>query len=567
MVNIWVEPLRKSIRIDQGGTLAEGLEQSGILIERPCGGLGDCGACRIWVETPGAVPPTPSDTISMEEKEAGLRLACRAIPKKNCTVRLEENYVHENRPLDRGRILLKTIRTRRIGARPAVRVIHEGDRFVLSCDGEAAPVVLTRWQAAYRPKGLAIDIGTTTMVLSLVCLETGEELATVSSLNPQVLFGHDVMTRIQHARTGTGLNDLAASVREKLNHLIQEACDQTGSRQEEIVDVCIGANTTMLQLAARMDPTPLGRAPFRHDIQGGCSYPAGQFGLGVNAVGRVYIPPVIHAFVGADISAGLTCCPEFFERDRSVLFIDLGTNGEIALNTGGRWLTTSMAAGPAFEGMGLTTGMRAKDGAVERVDYADGRFVCHTIGGKTARGICGSGIVDLLSVLLESGSLDPSGRLRQLEDAGFQIVTVEGQLAFEYAQGLYLTQKDIRQIQLVKGAVRAGIDLILYAGGIRADRLDRIFVAGGFGNYLNPSSMAGIGLIPEGTAAKLEFCGNTSLAGSLMLLTDRDLRAFLQTEAAKMTYIHLATSPKFMSCFMENLNFPGPPPETATGSS
>ncbi|MFH1152935.1 MAG: ASKHA domain-containing protein [Pseudomonadota bacterium] len=556
-MNIWVEPIQKSIRMDQGQTLAEGLEQSGIIIEKPCGGLGNCGACRIWVETPGAVPPTPSDTISMEENKTGLRLACRAVPEKDCTVRLEESYVHEHRSRDHGRILSRNSHIRRTGARPAVRVIREGERFLLSCDKEDAPIALTQWHAGYRPKGLAIDIGTTTMVLSLVCLETGEELATATSLNPQVVFGHDVMTRIQHARTGAGLNDLTGAVREKLNHLIQETCDLSGSRQEEIVDVCIGANTTMLQLAAGMDPTPLGRAPFRHDIQGGRSYPADLFGLGLNAAVRVYIPPVVHAFVGTDISAGLTCCPGFFNRDRSVLFIDLGTNGEIALNAGGRWLTTSTAAGPAFEGMGLSTGMRAKDGAVERVDYADGRFAFHTIGGKTVRGICGSGIVDLLWALLESGSLDPSGRLLQGGAAAFRIVQMEGQLAFEYAQGFYLTQKDIRQIQLVKGAVRAGIDLILDAGGIPADRLDRICVAGGLGNYLNPASMAGIGLIPDGTAARLEFCGNTSLGGSFLLLTDGDLRAFLQAEAEKMTYLHLATSKKFMSCFLENLNFPG----------
>ena len=277
--------------------------------------------------------------------------------------------------------------------------------------------------------------------------------------------------------------------------------------------------------------------------------------MNVNKAARVYLPPILHAYVGTDISAGLILCLDFFDDDKSILFIDMGTNGEICLNVKGKRYTTSTAAGPAFEGMGLSTGMRATEGAVEKVDFVDGAFQFQTIGRGRVKGICGSGIIDLISALLKSKYLDASGRLMKKESIATPVVEVEGLVAFQYGDGIHLTQKDIRQIQLAKGAVRAGIDLILESGGIDCDQLNKIYVAGGFGNSLRPINMERIGILPENAADKVVFCGNASIDGSILLLTNTDKRLFLETALKKMVYLQLAKSPNFINCFLKSLNF------------
>ena len=505
--------------------------------------------------SPEKVPSTPHEDISRDEDARGLRLACQAIPEGDCTIRLEDNYIYDKSDRNQGRILLQNMNSEAVKVVPAVKITKDGNTFQLWYDRESQPTVLDDWQPEDTPKGLAIDIGTTTMVLSLVCLGTGEILASGSSLNPQVIHGHDVLTRIQYAKTPQGLNEMAALVRNKLNSLLADACQSSHTSSTEIVDVTIGANTTMLQLAAKIDSTPLGVSPFKFDIQGGCTHSANLFGLNVNKAARVYLPPILHAYVGTDISAGLILCLDFFDDDKSILFIDMGTNGEICLNVKGKRYTTSTAAGPAFEGMGLSTGMRATEGAVEKVDFVDGAFQFQTIGRGRVKGICGSGIIDLISALLKSKYLDASGRLMKKESIATPVVEVEGLVAFQYGDGIHLTQKDIRQIQLAKGAVRAGIDLILESGGIDCDQLNKIYVAGGFGNSLRPINMERIGILPENAADKVVFCGNASIDGSILLLTNTDKRLFLETALKKMVYLQLAKSPNFINCFLKSLNF------------
>jgi uncharacterized 2Fe-2S/4Fe-4S cluster protein (DUF4445 family) len=365
-----------------------------------------------------------------------------------------------------------------------------------------------------------------------------------------------VLTRINYAKTPETLDEMGSLVQGKLNDMMKEAGTQAGISPQEIVDVSIGANTTMLQLAAKMDSTSIGRTPFSFDLQGGTTYSAAKWGLEVNKAARVYLPPIMHAFVGTDITAGLLLWPDFFDANKSILYLDMGTNGELCLNVKGKRFTTSTAAGPAFEGMGLSTGMRATDGAVERVNHRGGGFKFYTIGGGPAKGICGSGIIDFLAALLESGHLDPSGRLLKTGPEDTYIIADNEQTKFKYAKGVHLTQKDIRQIQLAKGAVRTGIDLIMEAGGITADDLDRIYIAGGFGNYLKPVHMEKIGLIPPNTATKLFFCGNASIDGSIALLANKGNRIFIEEALSEMEHIQLASQPHFMNCFLESLQFP-----------
>ena len=557
MINIIVEPIGITVEINEGETLHDGLERAGIGIETPCGGQGVCGACKVWVDTPAHVPSTHHEDISQDDDKKGLRLACQAIPEKDITIRLEDNYVYDKETRNQGRILLQSNTIGKNGSASAIKLIQNQNNVSLVHDRGTDEITLDTWQSNYTPKGLAIDIGTTTMVISLISLNSGEILASGSSLNPQVVHGHDVLTRIQYAETPQGLDEMASLVRNKLNDLLAYACKETHTHPDEIVDVTIGANTTMLQLAAKIDPTPLGRVPFTFDIKGGTTYPAEMFGLHVNKAARVYLPPVMHAFVGTDITAGLILCPDFFDDEKSILYIDMGTNGEMCLNVKGRRFSTSTAAGPAFEGMGLSTGMRATDGAVEKVRITkDGVIEFQTIGGGRVKGVCGSGIVDFIAVLLETGILDASGKLSNKDKKNSAVMTVDDLPVFEYGEGVYLTQKDIRQIQLAKGAVRTGVDLILQNGGITCNDLDYIYVAGGFGNYLKPSNMERIGLLPENAADKVIFCGNASIDGSTRLLTQGTQRLFLEKALNKMEYLQLADSPDFMNCFVTSLGFP-----------
>jgi len=557
MINIVVEPIGLTVEMNRGETIHDSLERAGISIETPCGGEGICGSCKVWVDPPAHVPSTPHEDISQKDDKKGLRLACQAIPEKDITIHLEDNFVYQGSAQNQGNILLQNNSIGHNGSAAAITLIKNQDKVALVHDRGTDEITLDTWQPDYTPKGLAIDIGTTTMVISLISLETGEILASKSSLNPQVIHGHDVLTRIQYAQTREGLDEMASLVQNKLNQLLTHACEDTHTHPDEIVDVTIGANTTMLQLAAKIDPTPLGRVPFTFDIKGGTTYPADMFGLHVNKAARVYLPPVMHAFVGTDITAGLILCPDFFDDDKSILYIDMGTNGEMCLNVKGRRFTTSTAAGPAFEGMGLSTGMRATEGAVEKVHLnKDGIIEFQTIGGGKVKGVCGSGIVDFIAILLETDILDPSGRLADNDEKNPFVITLGNQLAFKYGDDIHLTQKDIRQIQLAKGAVRTGIDLILQHGGITCDDLDGIYVAGAFGNYLKPVNMERIGLLPENASDQVIFCGNASIDGSTILLTQGAQRLFLETTLDKMEYLQLAESPEFMNSFVKNMGFP-----------
>ncbi|MFA5903414.1 MAG: ASKHA domain-containing protein, partial [Desulfobacula sp.] len=443
MICCHVEPPGIKIQMEKGETLHAGLERSGIHIETPCGGNGICGACRVWVNPPGNTPSTPHENISPEDDIKGLRLACRIVPTDDIFIRLEDHFIYDQADGHQEKIFAHTLR---------------------------AP-------DSFTPMGLAIDIGTTTLEVCLYSLATGKILGTAASLNPQVIHGHDVLTRIQYAKTLEGLEKMAFLIRKKLKSLIDELCSSSGIEPEEIVDGVIGANTTMLQLAARMDSTSIGLSPFTFDIKGGASYPAGFFGLKLNKAAKIYIPPVLHAYIGSDISAGLLACPDFFDTDKTLLFIDMGTNGEICLNVKGSYFATSTAAGPAFEGMGVSSGMRAGDGAVERVEFKDNTFEFLTISNAKIKGICGSGMVDLMAALLKSGHVAASGRFLKTGPEDPYMTKFKDRISFQYAQGIYLTQKDIRQIQLAKGAVRTGIDLILEAGGINCQDLDKIYMA------------------------------------------------------------------------------------------
>ncbi|MDY6793160.1 MAG: ASKHA domain-containing protein [Thermodesulfobacteriota bacterium] len=562
MINVYIKELDINIEIEKGMNLYQAIEKAGIKIETPCGGKGVCGKCRVWVQNSDKVPFTPHKDITKEEAAQGLRLACQLVPEQDISVKLGENFSYQQDTAPKGKILEAQKIFRDI-LDPAIEIISRNGDFKLKYDREADTSKPFSWESEYEPTGFAIDIGTTTIAVSLVSLKTGKILASDSSLNPQTALGHDVITRIQHASTPAGLKEMTKLVQNELNRLLDTTCRTLKFKKNEVIDVTIGGNTTMLQLAAGIDPSPLGVVPFKFDIIGGKSYPAKDFGLKVNNSARVYLPPVIHAYVGSDISAGLLSCSDFFNDDKVIIYIDLGTNGEICLNARGRRYTTATATGPAFEGMSISSGMRAEYGAIEHVEIVNSHFKFQTIGNSEIRGVCGSGIVDFIAALLKTGALDSSGKLLLNKDTDSpkqenkaRVVQVNNKKSFLYGKGIYLTQKDIRQIQMAKGAIRSGIDIILKKGNISPDKIDKLYLAGGFGKYLNPYNMERIGIIPEHTAEKLVFIGNASIDGSITLLTDVNQRYFLEKNLKTMEHLELANSPEFMDSFIKNLSFP-----------
>jgi uncharacterized 2Fe-2S/4Fe-4S cluster protein (DUF4445 family) len=409
--------------------------------------------------------------------------------------------------------------------------------------------------------GLVVDIGTTTLVAAFVHLHSGETLASGSSLNPQSLHAQDVLSRIRFAGSGDGLNVLQRGVIEELNRLISELSETSSVSRTNIHEAVLSGNTCMLHLLAGIDPAPLGKHPFLPTVMGGAHLKAADIGLDIAPAGLVYLPPVISAYVGADISAGILAS-DLAALPGTTLFIDIGTNGELALADNGRLIASATAAGPAFEGMNISCGMRAAVGAIERVDISPtGVIDLGVIGGVAPTGICGSGLMDLVAELIEAGVIGRSGRLTaprsgaRNQTLAERITKIDGGSAFHLHEHVLLSQKDIRQVQLAKGAIRAGIELLLQESGLSAAGLDRVLIAGSFGYHLRERSLLTLGLLPPETAGRISFVGNTSRSGGEMLLLNRQVRRKLCQIVDRVKVVDLAGNPSFERVFMEKMGF------------
>lgn len=423
--------------------------------------------------------------------------------------------------------------------------------------------------------GVAFDIGTTTIVANLVDLGTGEIVAVASDVNPQIRFGEDVISRIQLCRQqkdGTQL--LCQAVRTACANLLGLLCTQSAVKPESIYVASFAGNTTMLHLLAGVNPASLGQAPFRPIFQRELFYRAEELGLPIHPRGQVYILPIIGPFVGGDTVAGMLAV-RLWERPSPALLVDIGTNGEIVLSHQGRLIATATAAGPAFEGTRIRCGMRAVTGAIERVMWNDGELAWEVIGGQRPAGLCGSGLVDVLALLLRSGIVTTSGRMLTPEEAAERlpaglcqrVLRVEGRPAFEVVsphlsasgQAIVLTQQDVRQLQLAAGAIRAGVTILCRTAGVSLSELQEVWVAGAFGNYLRPASAQAIGLLPrEIPPERIRFAGNTSLAGATLAAVSLEARATARWLAATTQHLELAVLPEFRQAFAEGMIFPDP---------
>lgn len=545
------------LEVERGVTLLDAARRAGLELESPCNGAGTCGKCRVSVDRPAAVlrrsgePPAAEVlSCSTEVLDADLTVTFPQVVRGRDRVLLSgERVARPLRPFVRREWCAATDRSR----------IFHGDALVAERPGRA-PIY-----------GLAVDVGTTTLVVALIDLLDGRELGTLGAVNPQTRLGHDVLSRIQIGSEEAGLAELHRLLADELNRLGAEVLRRAGARVEDLHEIVLAGNTTMLHLAARVSPRSLGRYPYTPALRGGTSARAVDLGLLGGAHTRVYFPPVFDAYVGADISAGVVATGlADLDGVGVTLFIDVGTNGEMVLASSGRLVATSTAAGPAFEGMNITFGMRAGPGAIEQVRIDADGLHAKTIGSARARGICGSGLVDAVAELVRTGLVDPSGRFRRPEalppELAALLVPHAGKRALCLARDadlpegvVVLTQQDVRQVQLAKGAVRAGIDALLAHEGLVPEDVDRVLLAGSFGAHLRPESLAGIGLLPPESSRRVLAVGNTSRTGAEALLLDREARDELLELVGRTKVLDLAHAPGFEGTFVRALAFPSRP--------
>jgi uncharacterized 2Fe-2S/4Fe-4S cluster protein (DUF4445 family) len=538
-----------TVAVPEGTTLLEASRRSGLAVEAPCNGAGTCGKCRVRVDVPGHV------RLGSTGEDPRERLACQAEILGDLVVEISGE-------VPAGLQILTEGLHSAVAIAPRIRKLHwpEGNHTAVYAGGEL--LELEPGDTSKESFGLVVDIGTTTLVAALIDLGDGRELLSRSSLNPQTRHGQDVLSRIQAGSTPQGLKLLQRDLITELNRLIASLCAGSRVASARIHEAVLSGNTAMLHLAVGADPRSLGKFPYTPALTGDQYFDASGLKLAIAAKGIVYLPPVLSAYVGADIVSGLLAT-ELHRQSGVVLFVDIGTNGEMVLAVDGRLTATSTAAGPAFEGMNIACGMRAAQGAVEFFSVEGHDIRVETIGHSPAVGLCGSGLLDLVGELARHGSLDRNGRFAKAgthphPGLGRRMTFLEGRTVFQVAGPVFLTQKDVRQVQLAKGAVRAGIDLLLRSQGLAPSDVDRVLIAGSFGYHLRTSTLMNLGLVPQAFADRVSFVGNTSKSGGRAFLVDAGSRREMADLAARVQVLELGNDPVFEKTFVAAMAFPEP---------
>lgn len=537
-VNFW--PNNLLIEVEEGTTILEAARRAGVLLESACNGEGTCGKCKVKL-------------LSPENIVQDYVLACQTSLQEDVNVEImPREKIKSLKFLDTGKssaLELASYIRKEFSPREKITRVYAGEELLVI---EAGNTVKNNY-------GVVVDIGTTTIVASLVDLNTGEELANTSALNPQSFQAQDVLSRIKFASEETGLETMYQQLLNELNSMISQMIKEANIDKENIYEAVFSGNTCMLHLATKANPCSLGKYPYAPQISGGNHLSVGEIGLDIAKEGLLYLPPIISAYVGADITAGILAT-KLAEQKEANLLIDIGTNGEIVIGVNGKLTAASTAAGPAFEGMNISCGMRAGSGAIELFKIEEnGTVAIKTIDGGQAIGICGSGLLDLVGELVVCGVINKDGRL--LDDKALppglkeRLVRKQGKLIFALTEQVFLSQKDIRQVQLAKGAIRAGIEVLLKEKGLQPTDLDRVLIAGSFGYHLRTESLINIGLLPKEFLGKIEFVGNTSKSGGQALLVNQEYRRQMEDLVRKVQVLELANCQDFQQIFIDCLGF------------
>ena len=490
-----------TLRVARGSLLSDAVG-----MELPCGAHGRCGKCKIIAR--GALSPVTDDEqrhLTEEEQRRGVRLACKT--------RILGDAVAE--PIPSG------------GAMTDAEILTGGS------------TTLDAHEPILRAYGVALDIGTTTLAARLYDRD-GRLLSEAGAKNPQIRFGADVISRVEAALNGKA-RALAEAIRGGIDRLLLSLAGRAGVTPREIDTVVVTGNSAMLSLLTETDPTPFSRAPFRLERKFGERISAEEAGFSVlSPDAAVVLPPVISAFVGADTVSAILASGLLSNTDTELL-LDVGTNGEMALSSKGHLYVASTAAGPAFEGVGISMGMNAAAGAIDRVTVDGDGLSVRVIGGGIPTGICGSGLIDAVASLVTLGRIDETGYME--EDPA----VLSGSVT--------LTGKDVRMVQLAKSAISAGVRTLLHTAGDSVSDVSRVVVAGGFGCYLDFQNAETVGLFPKGLGRSAEAVGNAALDGAAMLLLSRSEWENALRIASRAELVDLATSAVFMEHYVEDMGF------------
>lgn len=595
---------QKTTYITSGTSLKEALKKARIQINFPCGGKGICGKCRIKLEGE-ASPLTLAEEKHLSHPEEGWRLACQTLIEGESRVE-----IHPLSLISFPKILTDKI-SRKITINPRIKKVHLslphptledqvddlsrverslGEKgisvpdsdlelirkiplFIRKADFKLTAVLsdgklveVEKGDTRGNSFGVAFDIGTTSIVGILVDLDTGEEVATNAILNPQLSWGEDIITRINFIQSHPdGLKILQKEVIQAINQIIQSLSKKAKVKRNHIYEATFVGNTVMHHFLLGINPLNLALYPYVPAIQKPVELKASHLGVRINRRGVLFIFPNVAAFVGGDAVGVILATSLFTQKDRKLrLAVDIGTNGEIILAKDGRMVCASTAAGPAFEGARISQGMRAEKGAIERVRLKEGRVKVGVIGGGRSRGICGSGLVDAVSELFKERIIDDSGRIlfpplkkiwdqrviRKEGSSGFLLVS-EKESAGRFS--IILTQNDIRELQLAKGAIRAGIEILLKKLRLEEDQVNEVLLAGAFGNNIDPRSAQNIGLIPTLPKAKVKSVGNAASLGAIMALVSQESWREAEKISRNVEYVELAAFPNFQDALTRGM--------------
>jgi len=602
------EPEGKKVLASRGETILEAANRAGIGIRAECGGRGICGKCKVKILCKSSVNDLTDNEkrlLTSEEILTNYRLACQAKIVGALTIyTLAENRGRKRRIQVKGISrhvkldpFIKKIRVtvaapslsdirsdldrlldslKQLGLRD-IRIEYEllKDLPEILREAQWKPIV-TVWDNSriiaiestntmHNFYGMAIDIGTSKIVGQLVDLFNGRILTTGSIENPQMIYGEDIISRVSHASSNPGgLGELQSSIIEGLNEVILDCCKSAGISPENIYEITIVGNTVMHHLFLGIQPKYVALAPFTPVVKKAMNVSAREVNFKINPYANIHVLPIIAGFVGADNVADILSTRIHKTKEMSLL-LDIGTNTEITLGNRDGLLSCSCASGPAFEGGHIKYGIKAVTGAIERVKIdaktLDAEY--NTIGNAKPVGICGSGLVDIIAELLKCSLLSKTGRLNK-DVAGEKIRERDGLMEYVIVpkgdsglkEDIVITQRDIRELQLAKAAIHTGCQILMRRKGIKVEDIERVFIAGAFGNYLNLDNAKAIGLIPNVPSEKALFVGNAAVSGARLALISRKERAEAERVSNIVQYLELSVDPDFESEFISSIKFP-----------
>ena len=608
-VAVRFEPEGRVVRAESAENLRILANEAGVFIRSDCNGDGTCGKCRIVIaengESLGELTASEHDLLTQKEVLHGYRLACQISVKESIVVRIPEESGLRIRQVQ------STGLERKVHVNPNVKKVHvripqptlndvlpDSERLILALrHGEqfsdlridpdllpALPRLLREWAwdiTAVLPTpgqvcalekgdttsqmyGYAVDIGTSKLVGVLVDLTTGETLNTLFVENPQLVFGEDIMSRMSFAmKAQENSLKLKSSLLSAINQLLERSCSKAQITPSQVYEVVVVGNTAMHHFLLGIESRYLALSPYVPALKGAINLHAKDVGVISHPHANVHVLPLIAGYVGADAVADVLASG-IWKSDELSFLLDIGTNTELFVGTRNHIVSCSCASGPAFEGAHIRQGMKAVHGAIERVRIEPSTLNVEyeTVGSEKPVGICGSGILDAVAELLRRHVIDMKGRFQKIESN--RLIEISGERAFILARNdetstgdpVVVTQKDIGEVQLAKAAIHAGCSVLLSRVGVKATDLRRLYIAGSFGNYVNPTSAKLLGLIPEVPTEIIEFVGNTAIVGAKMCLISAEMRAEAKAIGEEVRYIELGADPSFSKDFAASMYLP-----------